>query len=101
MYAAAGVYAGIGNVNFFHTAGKLLGLSADETELLADLIDRKSLSELKEYLHTLPLKDEDREFFLQPPWLCGDAGMLKEALNCCFDDRLRSIVEVFRNCMHN
>lgn len=83
----------IGNVNFFHTAGKLLGLSADVTELLADLIDRKSLSELKEYLHTLPLKDEDREFFLQLPWLCGDAGMLKEALNCCFDDRLRSIVE--------
>ena len=84
----------IGNVNFFHTAGKLLGLSADVTELLADLIDRKSLSELKEYLHTLPLKDEDREFFLQLPWLCGDAGMLKEALNCCFDDRLRSIVAV-------
>ena len=83
----------IGNVNFFHTAVKLLGLSAEETELLADLIDRKSLSELKEYLHTLPLKDEDREFFLQLPWLCGDAGMLKEALNCCFDDRLRSIVE--------
>lgn len=83
----------IGNVNFFHTAVKLLGLTKDETETLADLIDRKSLTELKEYLNTLNLKAEDKQFFLQLPWLCGSADMLQEALDCCFDERLQRIVE--------
>ena len=83
----------IGNVNFFHTAVELLGLTKDETQILADLIDRKSLTELKEYLETLRLDAEDKQFFLQLPWLCGSADMLQEALGFCFDARLKAIVE--------
>lgn len=83
----------IGNVNFFHTAVELLGLTKDETEILADLIDRKSLTELKEYLNTLMLTAADKQFFLQLPWLCGSADMLEDALVCCFDERLKKIVE--------
>lgn len=83
----------IGNVNFFHTAVELLGLTKDETETLADLIDRKSLTELKEYLNTLMLTAADKQFFLQLPWLCGSADMLEDALACCFDERLKKIVE--------
>lgn len=83
----------IGNVNFFHTAVELLGLTKDETQILADLIDRKSLTELKEYLETLRLDAVDKQFFLQLPWLCGSADMLQEALGFCFDARLKAIVE--------
>lgn len=83
----------IGNVNFFHTAVELLGLTKDETEILADLIDRKSLTELKDYLNTLMLTAADKQFFLQLPWLCGSADMLEDALACCFDERLKKIVE--------
>lgn len=83
----------IGNVNFFHTAVELLGLTKDETQILADLIDRKSLTELKEYLETLRLDAVDKQFFLQLPWLCGSADMLQEALGFCFDARLKTIVE--------
>lgn len=83
----------IGNVNFFHTAVELLGLHAEEIEILADLIDRKSMAQLQEYLETLHLKQQDKDFFLQLPWLCGDIQMLKEAQKYCFDDRLMVIVK--------
>ena len=40
----------IGNVNFFHCACEQLNLTEEQVEILADLIDRKSMIELKEYL---------------------------------------------------
>lgn len=82
----------IGNVNFFHCACEQLNLTEQQVEILADLIDRKSMIELKEYLSNLQLEEEKQAFFLQLPWLCGDESVLTEALDYCFNDQLKQIV---------
>lgn len=82
----------IGNVNFFHTAVQALGLSDEQQEVLADLIDRKSMKELEDYLAMLPLQEADRTFFLRLPWLCGDVSILQEAKKVCFHEDLSAIL---------
>ena len=59
---------------------------------MADLIDRKSMSELSSFLESLALSEEVQTFFLQLPWLCGDVEVLKEALPYCFHPKLRAII---------
>lgn len=82
----------LGNVNFFHSACRDLRLDEEDMKTLADLIDRKSMSELSEFLESLHLSDEVQTFFLQLPWLCGDVEVLKEALSYCFNSNLRAII---------
>lgn len=82
----------IGNVNFFMQACKDLQLKDEEIEILADLIDRKSMLELKEYLDRRELPQQDAEFFLQLPLLCGDGSILEEALPYCFNENLKQIL---------
>lgn len=77
----------IGNVNFFQSACEHLHIDAKEREDLADLIDRKSMIELQEYLQSLQLEKSYQDFFLQLPWLCGDETILQEAKPYCFDKR--------------
>lgn len=83
----------IGNVNFFACACAALSLSDEQMETLADLIDRKSMIELKEYLTSLQLDEKDETFFLQLPYLCGDAQVLEEAKQYCFNENLTAIVD--------
>ena len=90
----------IGNINFFHSACKDLKLSQEQMETLADLIDRKSMSELETYLNSLHLSDEVNKFFLQLPWLCGDVEVLKEALPYCYNAKLRSIITNLKEMYH-
>lgn len=82
----------IGNVNFFHSACAELKLQEEEISRLADLIDRKSLSELGDYLKELRLDEEQRSFFLQLPWLCGDEEVLQSAKAYCFNEELTKIL---------
>ncbi|WP_416326400.1 ATP phosphoribosyltransferase regulatory subunit [[Eubacterium] hominis] len=89
----------IGNVNFFHCACEQLNLTEEQVEILADLIDRKSMIELKEYLSNLQLEEEKQAFFLQLPWLCGDESVLTEALDYCFNDQLKQIVLAMQKLM--
>lgn len=83
----------IGTVEFFDTACRLLNLNTEQRAILADLIDRKSLVELKEYLLTLDLPLEIRHFFLKLPLLGGDGAVLEEAKRFCFDPRLMKVVD--------
>lgn len=83
----------IGNVNFFHSACADLEMREEEISKLADLIDRKSLSELSDYLKNLNLNEEQRSFFLELPWLCGDASVLEEAKPYCFNEELKKILQ--------
>lgn len=83
----------IGNVNFFQSACADVALSVEQMEILADLIDRKSMIELKEYLDSLPLDEQYKNFFLQLPYLCGDAQVLEDAKAYCFNENLTMIVD--------
>lgn len=89
----------IGNVNFFHCACEDLSLNEEQMESLADLIDRKSMIELKEYLATLDLNEDTQNFFLQLPWLCGDASVIEEAKAYCFNDQLKAILSQLEKLM--
>lgn len=82
----------LGNVQFFHEACAVARLNEDEIVRLADLIDRKSLTELSTYLSELRLKDNEKQFFEQLPWLCGDVSVLEEAKAYCFNDKLEQIL---------
>lgn len=89
----------IGNVNFFHSACDELQLDKEEVEILADLIDHKSMIELKDYLSKLKLDEDKQQFFLQLPWLCGDIKVLDDALTYCFNDQLKDIVYQLKQLM--
>lgn len=83
----------IGNVNFFECACSALSLSNEQIEILADLVDRKSMIELKAYLSSLRLNEKDEIFFLKLPDLCGNAQVLEEAKQYCFNDNLKLIID--------
>ncbi|MCB6314274.1 ATP phosphoribosyltransferase regulatory subunit, partial [Gordonibacter pamelaeae] len=54
----------LGNINFFHSACSDLHLDEEDIKTLADLIDRKSMSELSSFLESLALSEEVQTFFL-------------------------------------
>ncbi len=83
----------IGNINFFREACKEFNLDDESMDQLSRLIDQKSLIDLKEYLDTLKLTDKAKEFFMQLPWLSGEASILEEAKQFAFTDSLLKIVE--------
>jgi len=83
----------IGNRSFFRTACDLLHLDANTIDTLADLINRKSLKSLQDYVEQLPLAQDKKAFFQQLPWLCGSADILNEALHYAFDPRLVDILQ--------
>lgn len=82
----------IGNVNFFHQACTAYGIEGEVQELMADLIDKKNLPALQEYVNALMLDEQGSEFFLRLPWLCGGAEVLEEALDACFNDELTETI---------
>ena len=83
----------IGNSNFFRKACQVIGLTKEQIEILADLIDKKSLKALDEYLNSLKLEDRYKVFFHKLPWLCGDASILEEAKKYSFHPTLCQIIE--------
>ena len=82
----------IGTVRFFDEACRSARLSEEQRTKLADLIDRKSMVELKDYLQALDLNDTITAFFLRLPLLSGGQDMLDEAYGCAFTPALREIV---------
>lgn len=83
----------LGDVRFFHEACKEARLSVDEINILADLIDRKSLTELSSYIDQLRLTSAEKAFFEQLPWFCGNVEVLQEAQSYCFNPRLKTILK--------
>ena len=86
----------LGDVNFFHGACSDLNLTEEEQGKLANLVDKKSIAQLKEYLDDLRLNEKAKAFFLQLPWMCGDVTTLDEVIPYCFNSRLRKTVENLR-----
>ena len=81
----------IGNVEFIKTACLEAGLTDDQRHRIADLIDRKSLVELRSYLKALDLGADAKEFFLRLPLLSGE-GALEEAEQVCFSPALENVI---------
>ena len=81
----------IGNVQFFQAACKVVRLSTEEINTLANLIDKKSMVDLKIYLDSLYLSEKIVDFFMHLPFLCGDVNILDEAYAYCFDESLKEV----------
>ncbi len=84
----------IGNLNFFKTACDRLSLDAHTQDTLADLINRKSLKALNDYIETLNLDETGKRFFKHLPWLCGDKSILQEAYHYAFHEDLKQILDL-------
>lgn len=83
----------IGDRGFFCTACELLALDQEVVKHLGELINRKSLKELNDYVDALSLEDDKKQFFKRLPWLCGNADILQEARRYAFDSSLQDILK--------
>ncbi|MDS0525066.1 ATP phosphoribosyltransferase regulatory subunit [Clostridium sp. SHJSY1] len=83
----------VGNINFFNSAIKELNLGDEDRIKLAELIDRKSLKELDEYLDYLEVEDNYKEFFKKVPWLFGGKEVLEKGKKYCFNDEVKNSIE--------
>ena len=82
----------IGNSGFFRVAAEKLNLSEEQRTTLADLIDRKSLVELQEYLEKMDVSDEIQTFLQRLPLLGGGSEILNEAMESSFCEELKQEV---------
>lgn len=75
----------IGDAALVYEACKKAGLNYEEQRILMDLIDRKSIVELEEYLKILDLPKVQTRFFRELPFLGGKREALETARQLCFD----------------
>ncbi len=83
----------IGEVNFFSAAADAIFSSAEEKAVLADLINRKSMVELGEFLENSGLDAAICEFFLVLPMLNGEKEILEQARQFAFLPELHQILD--------
>lgn len=84
----------IGNSNFFRLAVREAGIPDEEAAGLADLVDRKAMTDLQEKLAALSVEKEAGEFFRRLPLFNG-RDALKDAVGCSFTPSLRQEAERF------
>lgn len=82
-----------GDSGLFKKACKLLNMEDETIEKLADLIDRKSMVDLKLFLDTLNLEPNQKQFMMELPLLNGDVSILSKAKKLCFDESLKEKIE--------
>lgn len=83
----------LGDINFFNSAVKNLNLDEDEKETLANLIDRKSLKELEDYLNKFDINSSYKDFLKELPWLFGGPEVLEKAKCFAINSELRDSIE--------
>lgn len=69
----------IGYVNILKTAMNEIFLDDESQEIIADLIEKKSLISLNEYIEKLEIKDEDKNFLKEFPNLFGEGDVFIKA----------------------
>ncbi len=82
----------IGNARFFQCACDSLNLTSEEKTKLADLVDRKSIVDLTEYVETLSLKEKEKQFFLALPFLTG-TDIFSQAYDICLSEEMKKEVD--------
>ncbi len=92
----------IGHVGIFRSLVKNTSLDNEQENKLFDMLQRKSIPELQEYLQKLPLNDHLSEQFYQLALLNGDISILDEARTTYADaaddlfvslDHMQSVIE--------
>lgn len=78
-----------GDSGLFKKTCNLLNMKDETIETLADLIDRKSMVDLKIFLDTLNLEPDQKQFMMELPLLNGDVSILTKAKKICFDESLK------------
>lgn len=91
-FGVSGYQLEIGNSDFFKLACQSIGLEEDIQIALADLIDRKSMVELREYAEGLHVPDSQRDFFVSLPMLGGQVDVLSAAMDVSFNNDLKKVV---------
>ena len=71
-----------------------MNLMEEDKENIIDLINKKSLINLKDYLENLNIKDEYKEFLTTLPWLFGGYDMIEKAKKVAFNNELRKILYI-------
>ena len=69
----------LGHVGVFRGLVRETPLGAEQENRLFDMLQRKSLPDLEDYLQVLPLAERERERFLQLALLHGDIAVIDEA----------------------
>ncbi len=82
----------IGNARFFQSATDALQLKETEKKQLAELIDQKSIVDLKQYVQQLDLTPKEKEFFLALPFLTG-TNIFEQAYQICFTEDMKKEIQ--------
>lgn len=75
----ANISIDIGHVGIFRSLVSNTSLDREQENRLFDMLQRKSIPDLKEYLQQLPLSDQLRQQFAQLALLNGDLSIIAEA----------------------
>lgn len=82
----------IGNVNILKVAMNNMNLNRDEMNTVAELIDKKSLTALSNFLNTLDIPKEHKNFLIKLPWLFGEGEVIEEAKKIAFNEEILSSI---------
>lgn len=91
----------IGNVNILKSALKDMNLSIDNQNKVIELINKKGLTSLREYLDDIEIRKEYKEFLNKFPWLFGGYEMIKKAKGLAFNEDMKKNIEYLENLYLN
>lgn len=80
----------IGNVNILKSALDEMKLCDEDKKNIIELINRKSLINLKEYLEKMDINNKYKCFLSQLPWLFGGYEMITKAKEIAFNKEIES-----------
>lgn len=91
----------IGDINLFNSAINALGLAEDVKLKLAELIEKKSLKALEDFLDEINIEDDKKKFFKRLPWLFGDRTVLEECKKFAFNEGMIDSLKYLENLYCN
>lgn len=83
----------VGNVNILKAVLDELDLVADQKEELTELINKKSLTNLREFVDNLNISEEHKAFFNKLPWMFGGYEMIEKVKEFNFNKEMMESVE--------
>lgn len=87
----------IGDINFFNSAINTLNLRDEEKIKLAELIEKKSLKSLEDFLNQLNIEEDKKEFFKKLPWLFGGRTVLNHCKKLVFNNEMDESLKYLEN----
>jgi len=90
----------IGNSDIFKQACSLVNVDENDRNILADLIDRKSMIDLKIFLSGKGFEKKVSGFFQALPLANGE-NALSESRKICFDEKLSDVIDQLEKLQRN